>query len=161
MRKAAEALHDFGVALRPPQGVGQSVACEPGEELERARLDRSTFRMLKRHVEKPPLEERELAIRTLRHGPVRGGERFDIARECARRAAKRIARELIEEQHARDASARGRRPLPIAAGERKINGCAEALADLAIERIVLAEPFGTLDTGCGAEPERKDFFVHA
>ena len=71
---------------------------------------------------------------------LRRRQRTGVAGECVGRAAKRIARELIEQHDARQGAERRRAPL--AEGARDAGGeCdAESLADLAIECVVLAEP---------------------
>src|SRR5688500_2469131 len=141
VRVASETADHCGMFLGPLERPRLArVACKRAEQRERPLLHRPRLGMLERHVEEPALEAVQLAIEAARHRFVRRRQRRGIARERERRASVDIARELIEDHDAGERAARCRAPVAEGAGERSGDVVAEALADLRIELIVLAEP---------------------
>ena len=96
--------------------------------------------MLERHVQEPALVGAKLAVEAAVHGILRRGERALVAGERARRVAKDVAGELVQQQDARERAVRSRAPLAVAAGERDGDGFTEAASDLLVEARILAKP---------------------
>ena len=115
--------------------------------------------MLERHVQEPALVAVERAILAGVDGGLRRRERLRIAGERARRVAERVARELVEQEDARERAAWCRRPVAVSACERRLDRRAEARTDLGVERGILAEPGGARSVRRGAEPEREDLVL--
>ena len=101
--------------------------------------------MLKGHVGKPALHRQQLGVGAAVGQLLRGSQRQRVAAERCGRAARGIARELVE-QH--DARQRALRPLPVplaqAASHCLHNERREARLDGGVEGVILAEPFGAL-----------------
>src|SRR3981189_376267 len=126
MRKAAEAANHLRVALRPIERSGETgFRRQCAEQGERTLLHRRILAVLERHVQKPALRWRELTIESARDRILRGGERALIAGERLGGTAKRIARELIEQDHARERAVRLVAPFAERAGA----GCRDRFAE--------------------------------
>src|SRR5437660_4594491 len=127
MRKATEAPNDFRVTLRPLEWRSEAVVAQARKELDRVRLRFDRFGVLERHVKKPAFDRNELAIIAARHRILRGRERSRIAGKGPRRAAVDVARELVEQDHARKLAAR-RCPVAEASRDRGFDGAPELRA---------------------------------
>ena len=126
MRIAAEAANDVrmlcrpferrrvsGVVLEPPK-VRSIAAASPGPRRARTACTGTRAR-----TGRAARRDRRPWRRS------RGGQRLTVAGERARRIAKRVARELIEQQHAGQRLVRMARQSRVAAGQRGRDGVAE------------------------------------
>ena len=116
--------------------------------------------MLEGQVSKHPLHRRHgLVPARFQHLPGKR-ERRCISCKRARRAAKQVARKLIEQNQQRERPRWRLRPIGIASGERRFDIEEESFANLRIEGRVLAEPDGTRPTpvsvGFVTEPESQN-----
>src|SRR5437016_5198751 len=140
VRESTKSANQLGVLFRKRERIGETgLVAQPAEELHRALLRGSRFGMLKRHVQEPSLDRNQRAIRASRDGLLGDRKRLRVAGESARRIAKAVARELIEQDDARESAPR-RRPVFESAGEGGLDHRAESGPQLRVERRVLAEP---------------------
>jgi hypothetical protein len=93
VRKTAEPLHDRAVVLR----LGQVVTAEAAAELDGALLVRQIFGMTERQVKELLQVRRDGAVVACGDCGIRNPASGRIGRVHPRRAAKRVARELIEQ----------------------------------------------------------------
>lgn len=114
--------------------------------------------MQEQQREEELLDERELV-------GVPAGKRFDrqllgtrVSRVHARRSAKDVARELVEEKDEREPPARARPPCIEPAVDGGVDGVCKTRDDLSIELVATLKPATDLRHqlplvgGCGSEP---------
>ena len=122
MRIATESAHDHRVLLGPLQRRPVTgVAGELPEKLERTLLDREILAVLERQVAEPSLELVEAAIVACLDRALRQPERESVSRERAWRVAEHVARELVEQEDARQRAARSRAPRRESSAERGLD----------------------------------------
>ena len=116
-----------------------------GEQLHRLFLHAGVLGVLEGHVGEGTLHRRQCQVRAGVDQLARGRQGQRVAGEGIGRVAVGVARELVEHQQARQHAAWAERiPFAQAARHRLGDGGIKALADLRVEGVVLAEPFGTL-----------------
>src|SRR4051812_24492954 len=96
--------------------------------------------MLEREVDEAALERREREILLPANPRARRIEGARVAGEGARGVAEGVARELVEQEDARERALGSRGPCVELAAQRALDERAEARGDLRIERRVLAPP---------------------
>jgi hypothetical protein len=101
VRKAAELLDDLNVrAPVAPQGTATvGVARQSVEQSDRAALVAEILAVVKRHIEEQPPGRRNDLIETSFECSVGDGASRGVGRVGAWRAAKDVARDLVEQQH--------------------------------------------------------------
>src|SRR5258708_20232127 len=99
MRKASEAPDDVGVNLGISVGLAVAGAARQGK---RPFLVDEILGMLEGQVEEHAFGARGAGVETMRDGTVRNRARERIGRECARAAAKHVARKLIDQDEKRE-----------------------------------------------------------
>src|SRR5450830_70386 len=148
MGKAPEAFDDLSVLLGPMESAGIQLLVEE----QGALLVLHVFRMLKRQIAKRTQYRLDQLIQPgVYHAP-RIQTRQRVRGEHMRRAAKRVARELIEQnQQGQRAMRRGQPALQLTPSRLQVGGV-EGVAKRGVERSILGEP--TL--GAGLLPEVDD-----
>src|SRR5579864_4271143 len=156
MREAAESADHVAVTLGPwERFIEAGFRRERCEERDGAVLLRKQFTVLERHVQEPALERFERSVEFALDGILGRRQRAGIAGEGVGRAAKGVARELVEQHDARKTSGRRRAPVAESAGNARSECRAEAHTNCIVERIVLAEP------GVARHSPPRRCFVHA
>ena len=110
------------------------------EQGEGAALRGEIFRVLERQVGEAALDGRQQPVELPRDHAARRGERRGIARKRPRRAAKHVARELIEHDDERERSERRLPPALELSARGPLPGGKEPAVDFRIEDLRLPEP---------------------
>src|SRR5207244_12261758 len=124
--------------------IETGLGCQRREERNRAILDGAIFAVRERHVEEPALVRPEPAVESLVDRVLGCRERAFVAGERVRRSSIDVARELIEDDDARE------RPVWVVAALAESTGagggdrCAESIAKGRAQGRTLAKPKGAI-----------------
>ena len=101
VRKAPEAFDDLDIVapVTTQRTTAIGIARQGVEECQRAALVGDVLAVMKRHIEEQPPGRRDQLVEAALERPVGGGARRRVGRIGARRAAKDVARHLVEQQH--------------------------------------------------------------
>src|SRR5205814_716160 len=141
VRKAPETLDDVAVSQSVASGVlGFRKRRERGGELARLQLVLERLAVLEGQVGEHALDRQHVAIVSPGNRVARRLQRQRVGGKRARRAAEKLARELVERDDAREAIGAALQPFAPGAGSEFFVERKKALAHLGVEGRVLLEP---------------------